>query len=79
MVVEVHANGNGHAALAVGGNADDETRERQRSLFSWAEFMAVEAEPAQPRGRRRDEGPTLSPFEWALEREREAEPVDAGR
>ena len=79
VVVEVHANGNGHTAVPVGGEAEDETPERQRSLFSWAEFMAVEAEPAQPRGRRRDEGPTLSLFEWALEREREAEPAGARR
>ena len=41
VVVEVHASGNGRTALPVGGNADDETPE-QRSLFSWAEFMAEE-------------------------------------
>ena len=45
--------------------------EPQRSLFSWAEFLAdTPQEP--PRGRRRHEAPTLSLFEWALEREREA-------
>ncbi len=44
--------------------------ERQRSLFSWAEFMAGEQdEPPNPR--RRDEAPTLSLFEWALEKEQE--------
>ena len=78
VVVEVHANGNGHTALPVGGSADDETPERQRSLFSWAEFMAVEPEP--PRRRSRRPGPaSISLFEWALEREREAEPAGAGR
>ncbi len=47
-------------------HADD----RQRTLFSWAEFMAGEPdEPPKPR--RRDEAPTLSLFEWALEQEQE--------
>ena len=35
-------------------------------------------EPLPPRGRRRDEAPTLSLFEWALEREQEAELAGAG-
>ena len=74
VVVEVHANGNGHTALPVGGEADDETPERQRSLFSWAEFMAEE--PVKPRRRtRRPEPASTSLFEWALERERKAELV----
>ena len=72
VVAEVHANGNGHTALPVGGSADDETPERQRSLFSWAEFMA--GEPEQPRQRtRRPEPASISLFEWELEREREEE------
>ena len=54
---------------------DDEAPEPQRSLFSWAEFMA---EPAESKRRRRHEPPTLSLFEWALEREREGEHVSAG-
>ena len=78
VVVEVHANGNGHTALSVGGSADDETPERQPSLFSWAEFMA--AEPAEPKRRGRRSAPaSISLFEWALERERGAEPAGAGR
>ncbi len=78
VVVEVHANGNGHTAVPVGGEAEDETPERQRSLFSWAEFMAEE--PAQPTRRSRRPAPASnSLFEWALEREREAEPAGAGR
>ena len=79
VAVEVHANGDGHAATPVGGNTDDdETPERQRSLFSWAEFMA--AEPEAPRRRsRRPEPASTSLFEWALEREREAEPAGVGR
>ena len=54
----------------------DEPPERQRSLFSWAEFMAEE--PAEPKGRSRRPAPaSISLFEWALEREREAEPARA--
>ena len=57
---------------ATESGADDDTPEPQRSLFSWAEFMAEEPEePPPPRGRRRDEAPTLSLFEWARNRERE--------
>ena len=63
--------------LPVGGHVDDEPPERQRSLFSWAEFMAGES--GEPKHRRRDEAPTLSLFEWALDREREGELVGAER
>jgi len=60
-------------AVATEGGADpvgDEAPERQRTLFSWAEFMAGEPdEPPKPRWR--DEAPMLSLFEWALEREQE--------
>ena len=78
VAVEVHTHGNGHTALPVGVEAEDETPERQRSLFSWAEFMAEE--PAEPKRRsRRPEPASISLFEWALEREREAEPVSVGR
>ena len=46
--------------------------EPRRSLFSWAEFLAdTPEEEVPPRGRRRDEAPTLSLFEWALEREQQ--------
>ncbi len=52
--------------------------EPQQSLFSWAEFMAEE--PVKPKGRKRKPQPaTLSMFEWAMEQEREEEPVGAGR
>ena len=64
-------NGNGH---------HDETPEPQQTLFSWAEFMAEE--PVKPKGRGRKPQPTTaSLFDWALslEREREKEPVGAGR
>ena len=44
----------------------------QRTLFSWAEFMADEPEePRPPRDHRRHEAATLWLFEWALDRERE--------
>ena len=71
-----HANGNGN------GHHDDETPEPSAaggSLFSWAEFMA---EPVKPRGRRKKpQTASLSMFEWAMtqERQREEEPVGAGR
>ena len=64
--------------VTVGAYADDRrdgAPERQRSLFSWAEFMAEE--PAGTRCSRRREAPTLSLFEWALDRERDGELVSA--
>ena len=68
-----HANGNGN-----GNGHHDEAPEPQQSLFSWAEFMAEE--PVKPRGRgRKTQTPSLSLFEWAVEMEREEEPVGAGR
>ena len=74
--------GNGHAP-ANGDRATgyhDEADEPQRTLFSWAEFMAEE--PVKPKGRKHKQQPaTLSMFEWALilEQAREAEPVGEGR
>ena len=65
-----HANGNGN------GHHEDEAPEPQQSLFSWAEFMAEE--PVKPKGRK-TQAPSLSLFEWAVEQEREEEPVGAGR
>ena len=61
-----HSNGNGHH--------DGEADEPQRSLFSWAEFMAEE--PVKPKGRKA-KAPSMSLFEWAVEQE--AETVGAGR
>ena len=55
--------------VAVEAGADagrDDAPEPQRTLFSWAEFMAEDQ--VEPRPRRRDEAPTLSLFEWALDR-----------
>ena len=85
VVVEVHANGNGHAVepVEVGSNGNghsDVPAEGQQALFSWAEFLA--GEPAQPQGRNGKSKPSsLSLFEWALnsEQEREKEPAGAGR
>ena len=75
--IPTNGNGNGHAAVPANGNGhNDETQEPQRSLFSWAEFMAEE--PVKPRGRK-TQAPSLSLFEWAVEQEREEEPVGAGR
>ena len=71
-------NGNGHAANGNGANGHhDEEPEPQRSLFSWAEFMA---EPVSPKGRNGKPQPaSLSMFEWAMEQEREKETVGAER
>ncbi len=76
-----HANGNGHTPTPVNengtnGHHEDEALEAQQSLFSWAEFMAEE--PVKPRGRK-TQAPSLSLFAWAVEQEREEEPVGAGR
>ena len=70
--------GYGHHANGNGNGRHDEAPEPQRSLFSWAEFMAEE--PVKPKGRK-TQAPSLSLFEWALtvEQERETEPVGAGR
>ena len=71
MSAFLHLRGQGH---------QDEPAEGQRTLFSWAEFMAEE--PVKPQGRSRKSQPaTASLFEWALEleQEREGEPVGAGR
>ena len=60
------------------GEPRNDAREPQRTLFSWAEFMAER--PEQPKRRNRRPSPaSISLFEWALERERGAEPVGAGR
>ena len=65
-------------AAATESVADPVEAEPQRSLFSWAEFLADEPEEPPPsHGRRRNEAPTLSLFEWALEQEREAELASA--
>ena len=68
---------NGHAPAKGNGNGHhEEADEPQRSLFSWAEFMA---EPVKPKGRKSKPRPaSISMFEWALEQEREREPVGAG-
>ena len=63
-------NGNGHY---------DGDPKPQQSLFSWAEFMAVEQ--VIPKGRRyKPQTGTLSMFEWALalEQKRNVEPVGSG-
>ncbi len=72
--------GNGHApANGNGANGHhDDAEEPQQSLFSWAEFMAEE--PVKPKRRNGKPQPaSLSMFEWAMEQEREKEPVGAGR
>ena len=67
---------NGHHANGNGNGHHDEAEEPQQALFSWAEFMAEE--PVKPKGRK-TQAPSQSLFEWAVEQEREAEPVGAGR
>ena len=74
------AKGNCHAPIPLNKNQHhDEADESQRTLFSWAEFMAEE--PMKPKGRsRKPKSATASLFEWALtlEQEREAELVGGG-
>ena len=78
-----NGNGNGHAPTPVNGTNgrhDAEAPEPQQSLFSWAEFMAVE--PVKPKRRKsKPQAATLSMFEWAfsLEEERKAQLVGAER
>ena len=55
--------------VAAGAAAEPVDSGPQRTLFSWAEFMA--GKPDEPPRKRRDEAPTLSLFEWALEQEQE--------
>ena len=72
--------GNGNVAVNGANGHHEETHEPQRTLFSWAEFIAEE--PVKPEGRSRNPQPaSLSMFEWALsmEQQREAEPVSGGR
>ena len=78
--VELAAGGNVPASGNGNGNGqhNEETPEPQQSLFSWAEFMADE--PVKPKRRNGKTRPaSLSMFEWAMEREREREPVGPGR
>ena len=66
-------------AVAVGAAAEegrDSAGEPQRTLFSWAEFMAEG--PVEPKSRGCKPAPaSRSLFEWALEREREGALVGA--
>jgi len=76
-LVPASGNGSGHALISANGNGHhEEAEEPQQTLFSWAEFMAEE--PVKPKGRK-TQAPSLSLFEWAVEQEREAEPVGVGR
>ncbi len=68
---------NGHKANGNGKGHHDEAEEPQQTLFSWAEFMP---ESVKPKARKsKAQAPSLSLFEWAVEQEREKEPVGAGR
>ncbi len=73
-----HARELGATGAVTAGASTESAGEPQRTLFSWAEFLAEE--PVNPRHRsRKPEPASISLFEWALEREREAEPAGAGR
>ncbi len=54
------------------GNAPE-----QRDLFSWAEFLSDEPQPTKNRRRKQVE-PSVSLFEWALEREQQSGLAAAG-
>ena len=72
-------NGVGHAVVNDSGRPD-EAVEAQRSLFSWADFLAEET-VVKPSRSGRPKPASTSLFDWAfsLEQEREAEPVGAER
>ena len=83
----VEVNGNGHrdaiepkVEVVPGNGHHEEAGESQRTLFSWAEFMAEV--PVRPKKRSRKPQPaSVSLFDWAvgLERERQKELVGARR
>ena len=75
-----NGNGNGHADVPINGNgANDlhpEVPDTQKTLFSWAEFVADE--PVKSKGRSRKPHPaSASLFEWALSIEKETAGVSA--
>ena len=74
-VLEVHRNGASHVAVGAASGHDGEAVEpEQRSLFSWAEFMAEE--PEKPSGKNGKPKPaTLSMFGWALSMEEREEKI----
>ncbi len=69
--------GPGAEPVVCGDASEADASERQRTLFSWAEFMA--GEPEESSRKRRDEAPTLSLFEWALEQEQAGSLAGAAR
>ena len=74
VLVGAHRNGTGIAVetLASNGHDGEAVEPEQRSLFSWAEFMAEEPEkPSRRNGKPKPA--TLSMFEWALSVEQEKE------
>ena len=90
-VIPVNGSGNGHhddpfglgptvelvPANGTDGHHAGESEPRQ-TLFSWAQFLAVE--PVKPKGRNGKSQPaSMSMFQWAMEQEREKETVGAGR
>ena len=68
-----HRNGTRIAVetLASNGHDGEAGEPEQRSLFSWAEFMAEE--PAKPKRNGKAQSATMSMFEWALSMEEEKE------
>ena len=70
--VVAHWNGTGPAEETPWSNGHDEAPETQRSLFSWAEFMAEEP-PKPSRKNGKPKPATMSMFEWALSMEEEKE------
>ena len=69
--VVAHRNGTGPAEETPWSNGHDDALETQRSLFSWAEFMAEE--PPKPKRNGKPKPATMSMFEWALSMEEEKE------
>ena len=75
-----HANGNGHAAIPANGNGrhDDEADWSRSSRCSPGRSSWPRSRSSR-RAQGKPQAPSLSLFEWAVEQEREEEPVGAGR
>ena len=67
VVVEVHRDGTSPVVEMAAVNGHDE----QRSLFSWAEFLAEGPEEKPSRRNGKPKPATISMFEWALSLEQE--------
>ena len=73
-----HANGNGHHADGIGPTVELVPVNGRHANGNGNGHHDEAPEPVKPKGRK-TQAPSLSLFEWAVEQEREEEPVGAGR